>query len=435
MIYFLGKILPAVLNLFSVSIFVRLIGTKEYGKYMLLLTLILLIGNISSGWICQGILRFLSSCNTSSEKEAFKATISRSSFYSISTVIISIIIMASVFIEKSFSLLFFSSIILAFHFLYTVRSAMVQAELKPRKLLLAEMLRAGINLIVPLFLIFAFAETNYKVLLCGALSSFVTGWFLLSERSFQLRSIHDVINNCASFSGTLIKRCLNFNKYAYKSFDFAVMKKIWSYGWPMTLWLGISTLVNVSDRYLIKYFIDYESVGTYSAIYDVIYKSFSIWMLPITMAAHPMITKLWNDHDKKNAVIILNRVIKYQIILFLPIVPILYFSAPFIVKLILGAEDQMAVGIVLPVAIGAFLWQLCMLVHKPMELKLRTKTMVAFVSIALVSNIIGNVVLIPHYGFIAAAYTTILSSIIYYFLTFTYFRRFVLNNRFAASCP
>jgi O-antigen/teichoic acid export membrane protein len=72
--------------------------------------------------------------------------------------------------------------------------------------------------------------------------------------------------------------------------------------------------------------------------------------------------------------------------------------------------------LVIPIFLGTFLWQIAMFFHKPMEFKKQTKPMLVAVCIALVTNILVNVVLIPVYGLIAAAYATILGSAVYILL-------------------
>ena len=64
--------------------------------------------------------------------------------------------------------------------------------------------------------------------------------------------------------------------------------------------------------------------------------------------------------------------------------------------------------------IGVCLWQLAMLVHKPLELKEQTKYMAIAVLIAFVFNLISNIIIFQFSNnLIYPAITTILGSLIY----------------------
>lgn len=399
-IYFFGKLIPSFVNFISIGIFIRFIGPEEYGKYALLITLILLIGNVCYGWICQGIIRFSSSKRTHEEKEDFIATVFFSSLYSMSFGIFFVSLIVFFFIKNSFSSITLITAVLFFLFLYTVRMSMAQTELNSHKVLLTESVRVMVVLSFPVVLFYSLKVDNYKLPLYGVLLGYLIGWVLLCKGDFGLPR---------------------------KTIKSDTMKQFWAYGWPMTLWFCFSLLLNVSDRYLIGYFIDLKAVGVYSAVYDISYKSFSLLLTPILTAAHPLVTHMWNSGDRMGTVSTLNRAVRYQFFIFLMTLPLLYLFSPLIVKLILGKDDPIAASIVVPVAVGSFLWQISMLIHKPLELELQTKTMVIFVGIALLCNIIGNVLFIPRFGFIAAAYTTIAGSVVYLALVMGYCKRMIFQ--------
>jgi O-antigen/teichoic acid export membrane protein len=180
------------------------------------------------------------------------------------------------------------------------------------------------------------------------------------------------------------------------------------------MWFVFATLLNISDRYLITYYLDLSKVGEYSAVYDLIYKSMVFLLSPLLMALHPQVVKCFNEGYIKEASYILRRAIFFELVIFIVVLVILTSLKKLLVTglLGLGAETK-ATNLVIPIFIGSFLWQIAMLFHKPMELKKQTKKMLLAVLIALAANIAGNILLIPIYGSVAAAYTTILGSAVY----------------------
>jgi O-antigen/teichoic acid export membrane protein len=83
------------------------------------------------------------------------------------------------------------------------------------------------------------------------------------------------------------------------------------------------------------------------------------------------------------------------------------------VDVLLGDEFRAGYVIHLPVAAGAVLWGASMLGHKSMEFAERTTLMLWDVLIAAVINVSLNLVLVPTFGYVAAAYTTLASYAVY----------------------
>ena len=75
-----------------------------------------------------------------------------------------------------------------------------------------------------------------------------------------------------------------------------------------------------------------------------------------------------------------------------------------------------------PLAIGGFIWQFGLLIHKPLELNQQTHLMLAAMIIAVVVNLIGNIFFLPQYGLIATAYTYFVSGTVYILFTIMFSR-------------
>lgn len=405
-LYFLGKILPAAFGLASVSIFVRLVGKDMYGHYTLVFSFIMLLSSVGAGWINQALLRFMPGFREEEKKDLLEAA-NLGSFYSFLLTGAILAIVLPFVSEASFPFVAFCLVLLLFAQAYSVKLSIAQGELSSLKVLAAEMVRVPASLFFSLAVIFVFGLKSHMAILYGLLAGFVLSWLMVLKGPVLPRG--------------LVQR--------------VKLNSFFSYGWPFTLWFSFSYLLNISDRYLIAYFDGLESVGVYSAVYDTVFKSLTMVMAPIVTAAHPIITHLWNRDDREGSLRVLNRSMRLQLAFFIPVLPVLYFASPYIVEIILGAPDAGAEKIVLPIAAGSFIWQIAMLAHKPMELRMSTRMMVLFVSIAMASNIAGNVVLLPLYGYVAAAYTTVAGSLIYLALVMSYCRRKALARPDALGAP
>jgi O-antigen/teichoic acid export membrane protein len=82
---------------------------------------------------------------------------------------------------------------------------------------------------------------------------------------------------------------------------------------------------------------------------------------------------------------------------------------------------------------SAFLWQSALIFHKPLELLFRQKSMLFLITISLAVNLMLNLILVPRYGFRAAAITSLISVALYSFLNIIYskilFRRHEEQNQ------
>ena len=197
-----------------------------------------------------------------------------------------------------------------------------------------------------------------------------------------------------------------------------VLSGIWRFGWPVALWLLCQQGLLVSDRYFVQRFSGYADAGVYASMYDVTLRSFSLLFMPVTLAVHPLIMNRWNAGEHEQALEAIRSGIKYQFIMFIPVVLSLAFAAPWVSRLILGTPNLAAARIVLPLALGGFLWQVGLLAHKPLEILCQTKRMLAGILVAFGINIWGNWMLVPRYGYRASAYLAVASSSAYLLMLF-----------------
>jgi O-antigen/teichoic acid export membrane protein len=124
----------------------------------------------------------------------------------------------------------------------------------------------------------------------------------------------------------------------------------------------------------------------------------------------------WNVGSRKDALRAIRAGVKYQVLMFLPIGLLLAVLASQVSIIVLGKPNAGAASIVLPLAVGGFLWQVCLLAHKPLEILCQTTRMLMAILVALAINVGGNWLLVPRYGYRASAYLTVASSAVYLLL-------------------
>ena len=402
--YFMSKLVPGLMGFLSVLIFVRLMGYQQYGYYAVSFGVIMASASGMAAWLSQGILRFHSQATDRETRRLFSAATTWGKILSVllGTLALGIILRLSG-LERGSAGLIVSAVLFTVLLWYTVTLAQFQARLQSHRVLQMEIIRSVACLGIPGILMTVKSFRDYRVLLTGLAAGYVVSL---------------VAGNFAVIPSS------EFGWRARPPFRREVgnlLRSMWRYGWPVAVWMLSQQALAVSDRLFVQHYAGYSDAGIYASMYDVVVRSFSLIFMPVTLAVHPLVMDRWNAGDFKDAFGIIRRGFKYQLLTFLPVGAGLLAAGPWIARLVLGKSITAATNIVLPLAISGFLWQSSLLAHKPLELLCKTERMLVGMLLALAINVSGNWLLIPLYGYKAAAYVAIASSATYlisvFFLT------------------
>jgi O-antigen/teichoic acid export membrane protein len=191
-----------------------------------------------------------------------------------------------------------------------------------------------------------------------------------------------------------------------------------SYGIPLTFWFVASSLIGVFSRYVMDYHLPISDVGYYSAVYDMTSKGCQLVFTPFLAAVYPLISKLYNEGQRMKSYNVIRNLVLIELAIAVPLGLGLYYLTGFYLESIIGVSVySFSRRLVMIIFAGSFLWQLAMLLHKPLELRLRTRQMLLSVIISLVMNIVLAVIFIPKFGMIAGGYATLAGVIVYILLT------------------
>ncbi len=398
--YFLSKVVPGLMGFFSVAIFVRMVGYEQYGRYAVAFATVTAFSAGVAGWLSQSMLRFQSMHHGTAEAESFNRATDAGLL--LSALLGGSALGLALWLSRTHSAAIVGvsvGLYLAM-LVYAFEMTGLQAALDSRGVVRMETIRALGAFAIPLVLIFASPRRHYWLLLLGILGGYLIP---LTGRAFR-GSGHRAI--------MILRRPLLDEQ------ERGFLRNMWSYGWPVALWLFSQQSLVVSDRYFIQRFLGYSAAGVYASMYDVIVRSFSLLFAPITLAVHTALMHHWNTGSRHLTRRILTQAIKYESLLFLPVAVGLFFGSNWTSRLVLGHENPEAASIVLPLAIGGFLWQLALLAHKPLEILCQTKRMLVGGLAALAVNIAGNYYLVPRFGYRAAAYLSVASSLVYLMMLF-----------------
>ena len=225
----------------------------------------------------------------------------------------------------------------------------------------------------------------------------------------------NLITSCVLFLATFP---MIFSRISFKSLSRAKWKKMMQFGMPF-LPAGIfSMILELSDRYFLKYFTDLETVGIYNAGYKI-----GMFMLLLVMGFNMG----WQPYFLKKGKGETEYIIKIAT-LFLFIMTFFWLLLVFWSKELVqfkfggysffGEEFWSAIQTV-PFIAGAYVFHGLYLVQLP-GLFLKEKTMyIAIIrGLGATCNIILNLILIPVYGIMGAAISTTISFFLMAFILF-----------------
>jgi O-antigen/teichoic acid export membrane protein len=204
--------------------------------------------------------------------------------------------------------------------------------------------------------------------------------------------------------------------FQYKEISNSLLFELFKFGWPLSIWLTVSLVFQFFDRFFINYYFDYNLTGVFAGFYDLVVRIYSILIFPITMAVHPRMMSSWNESNHSDAISILKIAMLIQLLIFsciCIIINLFFEEISYILLWIFSDLNPEYFHLLIPLLIGGFIWQFALLIHKPIELNKNTHLMLISIAIALIVNLLGNIVFLPKYGLIATAYTFILSGALY----------------------
>jgi len=412
--YSVTKIIPGVMGLIAVIVFIRMIGAEEYGKYSVQLSFLMTCSAFTVGWLNQSTLRYYSKYQNDQQlpQVFFIGLVFSLLLGSLILVIGSLVtINSQKFPLTNIGLALFLALCF-FQFLSTV----LRAQLRPNVVIIVTALQSILGIVLPLLLLWVLGP-NHKYLLLGLAGSYIALPLVFSVFNIGRLKIFWL--------------SANDNRHQYK----LILSEFFRYGFPLSLWFGVSLSLPFFDRFFIEYFYGFENTGIYASFTDLVIRIFSILVFPLTLAAHPRIMSAWNNNNQSGAITIWRKALQYQLGIFIILVATVMIFTDQIFSLLMVALPELNISysyLLMPILIGGFLWQFALLCHKPLEMDQRTKLMVVLMLAALCVNLIGNIVYLPHYGIIATAYTYMASAGVY-IIAVIYFSRNKFKIAFSNS--
>jgi len=168
-------------------------------------------------------------------------------------------------------------------------------------------------------------------------------------------------------------------------------------------------ILNLSDRYLLGLYRGTYEVGLYSASYVVADQSFTMISSPFMMVSYPLVVRMWESHGKNATEELVGILTRYYLLLGIPAAIGISVLSRRIVEVFTAPPYYEGYRIIPLVAFSAFLLGLQWLPQAGLTLYKRTSILMYSILSASLLNIGLNFLLVPKYGYLAAATTTLIS--------------------------
>jgi O-antigen/teichoic acid export membrane protein len=184
--------------------------------------------------------------------------------------------------------------------------------------------------------------------------------------------------------------------------------QIWQYAWPLTLGNVAMWGLRLSDLFIIRSFRPESDVGLYSVAYNISAKSIELLVALFLLSVGPLVMSNWENEGQEVTEKSLTMVTRVYLILCLPAaVGLSVLAFPF-VALLTAPEYHQGYKIVGFIAFSSFIWGLSNIAMMGIAIKKRARRIGANQIIAASIHIVLQLLLVPRFGYVASAVSTII---------------------------
>lgn len=192
----------------------------------------------------------------------------------------------------------------------------------------------------------------------------------------------------------------------------ATMRQLVLFGAPLLLFEMSSLINDYADRFLIQYFLGAAQVGVYSVGYNFASYVQGLITSPLWMAIFPIYTKIWETDGREPTAKFLGTLLNFYLALAVLIVAAVSLTSREIIVLLASQKFEAAATVIPFVIVSVMLYGTTHLTGAGFYLAKRTRIIALLTLGCAGANILLNLVLIPQFGILGAAYSTVLSYIL-----------------------
>lgn len=386
-----SSVLPGLLAIYATSLYSHRFSPSEYGHYSLVLAVASPFLVLASQWLAQATTRFYHEIKARSEEHILGQVIAITN----SIVVVAVVLVAitlylfGIRYEKA-NLYYISG------FAYLTTSI--------------------ISTNIASYMVYSGKHHIYNLTMTiAAVVSFVFTILLLYHTSLGVSSLllGTALSNVCSIAVFYNIAKIEIFPKKISNRSKSLLRQFAVYGIPLSFWMLMYSVINISDRYILQFFLGSGEVGRYSIHYSLVSLPFLAINSPITNIYSPKIMKAASENSPVTVRKYIKEATGIYVIIGLLAMSLAYRYGDSIPYIIVDRGYHIDKGFYLYIIAGFSIWSAAMFWHKPMEISKNTKTMLYYVTIAAVLNLSLNIIFVPRYGINAAAVSTLISFCFY----------------------
>lgn len=402
--YLPAQIIPGFIGFITIPIITNLFKPEEYGIYILVISTIKVLGILTS-WLSLSIIRIYPEYEQKRDLESFYSTV-------IKVFTISVLSLASIF---SYVLIIF----------------------KPQ---ISTQIYTLMWIGVPLFILSSCYEILLEFFRCkreiSRYSSFKV-WRSITAIGF---GILFVVIGAFGIEGLILGSILSIvlaipilYKYSIgkkfiisKNISISLSSELAKFGVPLVMGNLAAWILSLSDRYVLEFYRDSLEVGIYSACYSISEHSILLISSLFALTSGSIMFHILEKDGEKRCAEFLSDVTRYFLIFCIPAVVGLSVLAKPIIILMTSEAYHEGYNTIPFIASGAFFLGLQQRYHAGFRIRKKNNYIAIGIIISGILNLGLNFLLVPKYGYKAAAFTTLLSYIFLLLIMIIYSRRYFI---------
>jgi len=401
--YFPSKLVPAIVGIIAIPIITRLFSPDEYGNYVLVMATVSLLSTLAVAWLNSSTIRFLPAYELSGKVNQFRTVLLKLMLLSIG--ITFVLFLGILFLLKNCISSNFYSLMRIGIFVFAISSCWS--------------------------ILINFLRARRKAAWYSTFSVWASiaglGFGILIVLNFDLGVeglLWGVIICMAIALPFLWKTSIGFSSLRKGNIRSPMSWEIAMYGIPAMMINVLTWAQSLSDRYILEFFCGSVEVGMYSASYAISEKGIFLLSSLVLLAASPIGFNIWESQGVKASQEFMSKLTRYYLLVGLPATVGLSVLAEPIIDVFVAPAYCQGYRIVPLVAFGAFFMGIAHRFTIGLSYHNRTDLLMLCCFGSVVLNIILNFLLIPRYGFMAAAVTTFISYFFLLLLSILVSRRF-----------
>ncbi|MDD5447731.1 MAG: oligosaccharide flippase family protein [Actinomycetota bacterium] len=389
--YLLASIVTSLLGFIAVPIFTRILTPKEYGIYSLVVSGVMLASPFIYAWLSASVLRFYPEYKKLDKLDTFYSTV----LHFLPYFLVFFLLIASPCVALFVPLGDYKAAVVAGIVVFALYSTayICNALLRARQLAWQYAFLSILN-------------QSGRYLLGAALIAWlgfgpegiIIGWGVTIAIAIPLALIW------ASAP----------KHFSWKGYDPSLFHQFFSYGFVLVFTNFLGQVLTSGDRYVLQFIKGPSSVGIYTVVYSLSAAVASLSVSFISMGAAPVVIKTYEFEGEGAAVVLINRVTRYILLLLLPSMFGIWALRDRIFTVITSPRYLAGSVALLPLAIGFIFEFIGWPAMTNIVLKKKTKLFAIPAATSALVNIGLNFALIPHFGITGAAVATMISYMLHF---------------------